>query len=134
MIALSACRLVVSRRAAAELGQFFPQPDSRQDPGVGRVLSRVCPKGRRRRSFEPLTVRLQGRFIGRGQLLLSWQEPVSIDDEHVRVWVTVPDTHHVTGEDVERGRLLADAVARYVAELEKRAAISKDAAGAEAAA
>jgi hypothetical protein len=54
---------------------------------------------------------------------------LSVDDGHVRVSVTVPDTHQVTGEDVERGRLLAEAAACYVAELEKRVAIQEGAAG-----
>jgi hypothetical protein len=63
------------------------------------------------------------------------QAPIlSLDDEHVRVSLTVPDTHQVTGQDVEQGRRLAEAVARYVAELEKRAATGKDAAGADEAA
>ena len=31
--------------------------------------------------------------------------------------LTVPDIRHVTGEDVNRAMALADAVARYIAEL-----------------
>ena len=34
-----------------------------------------------------------------------------------RLSLTVPDVHRVTGEDVNRAMALADAVARYVAEL-----------------
>ena len=34
-----------------------------------------------------------------------------------RLSLTVPDTGHVTGQDVNRAMALADAVARYVAEL-----------------
>jgi hypothetical protein len=47
---------------------------------------------------------------------------LSITDKHVRMSVSVPDPDHVTAEDVSFGRLLAEAVARYVAELEKLAA------------
>jgi len=47
---------------------------------------------------------------------------LSVDDAHVRISVTVPDAGQVTAEDVQQGRLLAEAVARYVAELEHRAA------------
>jgi hypothetical protein len=45
---------------------------------------------------------------------------LAIDDEHVRLNLTVPDTAHVTAEDVNRALALADAVARYVAELGER--------------
>jgi hypothetical protein len=47
---------------------------------------------------------------------------LSITDEHVRMSVSVPDPDHVTAQDVSFGRLLAETVARYVAELEKLAA------------
>jgi len=47
---------------------------------------------------------------------------LSITDKHVRISVSIPDPDHVTAEDVSFGRLLAEAVARYVAELEKLAA------------
>ena len=57
---------------------------------------------------------------------------LSIDDAHVRISVTVPDPGQVTDQDVQWGRLLAEAVARYVAELEHRAA-SQDGAASEAA-
>jgi hypothetical protein len=46
------------------------------------------------------------------------QAPIlAIDDGNVSVSITVPDTHRVTGQDVNRAMALADAVARYVAEL-----------------
>ena len=35
----------------------------------------------------------------------------------MRLSLTVPDTGHVTGQDVNRAMALADAVARYIAEL-----------------
>ena len=47
---------------------------------------------------------------------------LSITDAHVRLSVSVPDPDQVTAEDVSFGRLLAETVARYVAELEKLAA------------
>jgi hypothetical protein len=49
-----------------------------------------------------------------------------IDDAHVRMSVTVPDPGQVTTDDVTWGRLLAEAVGRYVAELERRAAATRD--------
>ena len=57
---------------------------------------------------------------------------LSVDDAHVRVSVTVPDPGRVTAEDVQWGCLLAEAVARYVAELE-RCAAGRDRAAGEAA-
>ena len=42
---------------------------------------------------------------------------LAIDDGNVRLSLTVPDTGHVTGADVNLAMALADAVARYVAEL-----------------
>jgi hypothetical protein len=54
---------------------------------------------------------------------------LSVDDAHVRITVTVPDPRLVTAEDVQQGRVLAEAVARYVAELEHRAASNHSAAG-----
>jgi hypothetical protein len=46
------------------------------------------------------------------------QAPIlAIDDGNVSVSITVPDIHHVTGEDVNRAMALADAVARYITEL-----------------
>ena len=47
---------------------------------------------------------------------------LSIDDGNVRLSLTVPDTAHVTGEDVNRAMALADAVARFIAELGERVA------------
>ena len=42
---------------------------------------------------------------------------LAIDDGNVSVSLTVPDVRRVTGEDVNRALALADAVARYAAEL-----------------
>jgi hypothetical protein len=42
---------------------------------------------------------------------------LAIDDGNVSASITVPDIRHVTGEDVNRAMALADAVARYAAEL-----------------
>ena len=42
---------------------------------------------------------------------------LAIEDGNVRLSLTVPDTGHVTGQDVNRAMALADAVARYIAEL-----------------
>jgi hypothetical protein len=45
---------------------------------------------------------------------------LSVVDEHVRMSVSVPDPDQVTPDDVTWGRLLAEAVSKYVAELERR--------------
>jgi hypothetical protein len=47
---------------------------------------------------------------------------LAIDDAHVKVTLTVPESDKVTGQDVTAARELAAAVARYVAELERLAA------------
>ena len=58
------------------------------------------------------------------------QAPIlAIDDGNVSVSLTVPDTHRVTGEDVNRAIALADAVARYAAELGAHVADEDSAAG-----
>src|SRR5262249_33806309 len=49
---------------------------------------------------------------------------LAIDDAHVKVTLTVPDSDKVTGQDVTAARALAAAVARYVAELERLAALT----------
>jgi hypothetical protein len=53
---------------------------------------------------------------------------LAIDDGNVRLSLTVPDTGHVTGADVNRAMALADAVARYIAELGAHVAIEDGAA------
>jgi hypothetical protein len=47
---------------------------------------------------------------------------LAIEDGNVRLSLTVPDTGHVTGQDVNLAMALADAVARYIAELGERVA------------
>jgi len=62
------------------------------------------------------------------------QAPIlAIDDGNVSVSLTVPDVHHVTGQDVNRAMALADAVARYAAELGAHVADEDTAAADEAA-
>jgi hypothetical protein len=58
---------------------------------------------------------------------------LAIEDGNVRLSLTVPDTGHVTGQDVNRAMALADAVARYIAELGERVADDDTAAAEEAA-
>jgi hypothetical protein len=51
------------------------------------------------------------------------QPPIlSVDDRHVSVTVTVPDSARVTPEDLDTARRLAAAVTAYIAELENRIA------------
>jgi hypothetical protein len=54
---------------------------------------------------------------------------LAIKDQHIDVSITVPDRSQVTDEDLLMARLLARAAAEYVAELERRAAATPDAAG-----
>jgi hypothetical protein len=58
---------------------------------------------------------------------------VAIDDGNVSVSITVPDVRHVTRQDVNRAMKLADAVARYIAELGEHLADEDSAAPDEAA-
>jgi len=45
---------------------------------------------------------------------------LTVKDAHVDISITVPGGDEVTGDDVRFGRLLAEAVGQYVAELERR--------------
>jgi hypothetical protein len=56
---------------------------------------------------------------------------LAISAGDVRLTMTVPDVRLVTDKDVKLGRALAAAVTRYVAELERRAAVDQPAAGPE---
>jgi hypothetical protein len=47
---------------------------------------------------------------------------LAVKDQHIDVSITVADRSQVTGEDLLMARVLAQAVAEYVAELERRAA------------
>jgi len=51
---------------------------------------------------------------------------LAIDDTHVKVSLTVPESARVTEQDVSCARQLAEAVARYVTELEERATTAGD--------
>ena len=45
---------------------------------------------------------------------------LTVKDAHVNISLTVPGPDEVTADDVAVGRLLAEAVGQYVAELERR--------------
>ena len=47
---------------------------------------------------------------------------LSFEDEHVSVSISPAEPTHVTAEDVAQAHRLADALARYIAELETHAA------------
>jgi hypothetical protein len=66
------------------------------------------------------SIRLNGRTRIHCHVYDDCAPILAIDDGNVRLSLTVPDTGHVTGEDVNRAMALADAVARYVAELGER--------------
>jgi len=51
---------------------------------------------------------------------------LAIKDQHIDVSITVADRSQVTGEDLLMARVLAEAVAEYVAELERRAAVTRE--------
>jgi hypothetical protein len=72
------------------------------------------------------TVRLNGGSRIYCHLYEDSAPILSITDAHVRMSVSVPDPDHVTAEDVSFGRLLAEFVGRYVAELEKLATAGAD--------
>jgi hypothetical protein len=72
------------------------------------------------------TVRLNGGSRIYCHLYEDSAPILSITDQHVRMSVSVPDPNHVTAEDVSFGRLMAEFVARYVAELEKLAVPTAD--------
>jgi hypothetical protein len=57
---------------------------------------------------------------------------LAIEDGNVRLSLTVPDTGHVTGQDVNLAVKLADAVARYIAELGENV-VTEDSAAQDAA-
>ena len=67
------------------------------------------------------TVRLNGGSRIYCHVYADAAPVMSVVDEHVRLSVSVPDPDRVTADDVTWGRLLADAVSKYVAELEKLA-------------
>jgi hypothetical protein len=78
-------------------------------------------------SVEPF-IRLDGN-TGIHCFTYDDQAPVLVvDSANVRLSLTVPDVDQVTEQDIKFGRTLADAVARYVAELEQRAVTTQDAA------
>ena len=53
---------------------------------------------------------------------------LAVYDHHVRVSMTVPDRHKVTPDDLDTARRLADAVAQYIADLERLTSAQTDAA------
>jgi hypothetical protein len=59
---------------------------------------------------------------------------LSVDDHHVQVSITVPDPEHVTAEDLDTARCLAEVVAEYIAGLEARLTAHDTAAAEDAAA
>ena len=73
------------------------------------------------------TVRLTGNSHVYCHLYDDQAPIISVDDAHVHMAVSVPDPGQVTEDDVTWARLLAEAVGQYVAELERRAAASREA-------
>jgi hypothetical protein len=57
---------------------------------------------------------------------------LSLTDKCVSVTVTIPDSDQVTADDLDTARRLADAVARYITDLESRLAPADESAAAAA--
>jgi hypothetical protein len=68
------------------------------------------------------TIRLSGNTRIHCHVYDDCAPILAIEDGNVRLSLTVPDTARVTGQDVNRAMALADAVARYIAELGGRVA------------
>ena len=65
-------------------------------------------------------VRLTGRTFIHCCLYDDSAPILTVRDAHVDISITVPDSARVTEDDVRFGRLLAEVVGQYVAELERR--------------
>ena len=78
------------------------------------------------------TIRLNARTFIHCHVYDDCAPILAIEDGNVRLSLTVPDTGHVTGEDVNRAMALADAVGRYITELGEHVA-SEDSAAQDAA-
>ena len=65
-------------------------------------------------------VRLTGRTFIHCCIYDDIAPILTVRDAHVDISITVPGGDEVTGDDVRFGRLLAEAVGQYVAELERR--------------
>ena len=79
------------------------------------------------------TIRLNARTFIHCHVYDDAPPILAIEDENVRLSLTVPDVHHVTADDVNRAMRLADAMARYIAELGEHLANNESAAPDEAA-
>ena len=71
------------------------------------------------------SLHLSGRTHIQCCLYEDYPAILSLTDEHVSVSVSVPDRHQVAAADVALARDLAAAVGQYVADLEKRAAVTE---------
>ena len=65
-------------------------------------------------------VRLTGRTFIHCCIYDDIAPILTVQDAHVDISITVPGGDEVTEDDVRFGRLLAEAVGQYVAELERR--------------
>ena len=66
-------------------------------------------------------VRLTGRTCIQCCIYDDIAPILTVQDAHVDISITTPGRDEVTVDDVRFGRLLAEAVGQYVAELERRA-------------
>ena len=51
---------------------------------------------------------------------------LQVEDEHVSLSISVPDPKRVTADDVAQAHRLADALAQYIAELDKHVTTTPD--------
>ena len=75
-------------------------------------------------------VRLTGRTYIHCCIYEDIAPILTVKDAHVDISITVPGRDEVTEDDVTFGRLLAEAVGQYVAELERRMSPGEDVAAA----
>ena len=100
-----------------------PLPDRRAGDGMTTVRpARRSGSARPARSRSQPSIRLNASTFIHCHVYDDCAPILAIEDGNVRLSLTVPDTDHVTGEDVNRAMALADAVARYIAELGERVA------------
>ena len=77
---------------------------------------RLGPKGPIRVGAE---LRLTGDSFIACHIYTDHPPILSVEDEHVSVSISPADPTHVTAEDVAQAHRLADALARYIVELDK---------------
>ena len=84
---------------------------------------RLGPKGPIRVGAE---LRLSGDSFIACHIYTDHPPILQVEDEHVSVTISVPDPKRVTADDVTQAHRLADALARYIADLETHVTTTPD--------